>query len=258
MHRVRTVPGETRNGIRRRTRSVRVRLLCLLAALGAAGICIAEERAPHPSLRFDAVLFSDDFRNGLEQWQIETERPGRIRADRGALDVDVPAGATLWFRRELKGAIAIVFDATAISAGGRNDRVSDLNCFWMARNSDGAAPVFSRQRSGRFADYNDLLTYYVGLGGNSNTTTRFRRYIGDAAQRPLLPEHDLSSPDVLLTANRTQTITVVANGPQIEYWRNGQRLIRFNDAAPYTNGWFGFRTTQSHLRIEKFRVYSLK
>ena len=39
--------------------------------------------------------------------------------------------------------------------------------------------MFARLRSGTFAEYNDLLTYYVGLGGNRNTTTRFRRYIGD-------------------------------------------------------------------------------
>jgi Domain of unknown function (DUF6250) len=238
-------------------RELRVKLFCLFAALITAGISIAEESGPHPSLRFGAVLFKDDFREGLGHWQIETERPGKIRADRGTLDVDVPAGATLWFRNELKGPIAIEFDATAIAAGGRNDRVSDLNCFWMARNSDDVAPVFARKRSGRFADYNDLLTYYLGLGGNNNTTTRFRRYVGDPVQRPLLPEHDLASRDVLLTGNRTQTITIVANGPQVEYWRNGQRLIRFNDAAPYTRGWFAFRTTQSHLRIEKFRVYAL-
>ena len=46
--------------------------------------------------------------------------------------------------------------------------------------------MFAQARSGAFADYNDLLTYYVGLGGNRNTTTRFRRYIGDPVLRPLL------------------------------------------------------------------------
>ena len=50
---------------------------------------------------------------------------------------------------------------------------------------------FPRSAPARFAAYNDLKTYYVGLGGNRNTTTRFRRYIGDPETRPLLPEHDL-------------------------------------------------------------------
>ncbi len=96
----------------------------------------------------------------------------------------------MWFKHPLSGPVAIEFDATAVSAGGPNDEVSDLNVFWMANNRDGSAR-FPDSRSGQFADYNDLKTYYVGLGGNRNTTTRFRRYIGDPETRPLLPEHDL-------------------------------------------------------------------
>ena len=157
----------------------------------------------------------------------------------------------------LRGRIAIQYDVTAVMAGGANDRVSDVNCFWMASNRDGRMPVFAQPRSGKFSDYNDLLTYYVGLGGNGNTTTRFRRYVGDPVLRPLLPEHDLSQPDTLLTANQRQRITLIADGKQIEYWRDGRRLIRYVDAAPYSQGWFGLRTTQSHLRIERFRVYAL-
>ena len=80
---------------------LRGKLFCLVATLVAAGTCAAAEPVPHPSLRFGAVLFKDDFREGLGQWQIETERPGKIRAERGALDIDVPAGATLWFRSDL-------------------------------------------------------------------------------------------------------------------------------------------------------------
>ena len=150
----------------------------------------------------------------------------------------------------------IEFDATAVSEGGANDQVSDLNVFWMAGNRDGSAP-FPGQRSGRFADYNDLLTYYVGLGGNRNTTSRFRRYIGDAQLRPLLPEHDLSTPEVLLVPNRKQTITLIADRNTIEYKRDGKTLFRLEDPAPYVSGWFALRTTQSHLRIERLRIRKL-
>ena len=235
-------------------RFVAALLLALTAILEPVD---AEPVAPHPSLRFGAVLFQDDFRSGLSQWQIETERPGKIVANNGVLDIDIPAGATLWFKPQLTGPVAIVFDARAISAGGRNDRVSDLSCFWMARNQDDKSPVYERRRSGKFDDYNDLLTYYVGLGASNNTTTRFRRYAGSAVSLPLLPEHDLTSPDVLLAPNRTQTVTVLANGHEIEYWRDSKRLIRFVDPEPYTRGWFALRTTQSHLKIESLRVYSL-
>jgi hypothetical protein len=207
--------------------------------------------------KLGAVLASDDFNHGLDQWSIELEQPGAVRASNGVLDIDVPAGATLWFKYELTGPVAIVFDATAIAAGGANDRVSDMNTFWMATNKDGPATPFAQPRSGKFADYNNLLTYYVGLGGNSNTTTRFRRYIGDPVNRPLLPEHDLSSPESLLVPNRKQTIMLVAHRSRIEYWRDGVRLLQYDDPAPYTRGWFAIRTVQSHLRIERLRVHRL-
>lgn len=206
---------------------------------------------------FGPLLFQDDFRSGLAQWHLEVERPGSITAEQGVLDVDVPAGATLWFKHELQSPVAIVFEVTAVAAGGQYDRVSDLNCFWMARNPDDAAPVYARVRSGKFADYNDMLAYYVGLGGNGNTTTRFRRYIGDPVQRPLLPHHDLSAPDTLLVPNRAQSVTVVANGSDIQYWRDGRLLFQHHDPKPYTSGWFALRTTQSHLRFQRLRVYAL-
>jgi hypothetical protein len=208
--------------------------------------------------KLGAVIASDDFKRGLDQWSIELEQPGSVRAVDGVLDIDVPAGATLWFKQQLTAPVAIVFDATAVSAGGPNDRVSDMNTFWMATNKDGPAAPFAQPRSGKFADYNDLLTYYVGLGGNANTTTRFRRYVGDPVDRPLLPEHDLSSAEALLVPNKKQTIMLIAHGSRIEYWRDGVRLLHFDDGAPYTRGWFAIRTVRSHLRIEGVRVHRLQ
>ena len=204
------------------------------------------------------LLFQDDFRS-LDQWVIEAEQPARLSVDNGSFDIDTPAGLTLWFRPRLDGPVKIEFDATAVAHGGANDQVSDLNVFWMAANADGSAPFQPgpSQRSGKFAEYNNLLTYYVGLGGNRNTTTRFRRYIGDPAIRPLLPEHDLDTRDALLVPNRRQTITLVADGTRIEFQRDGRVLFRYEDAAPYARGWFALRTTWSHLRVERLRIYSL-
>lgn len=220
----------------------------MAASLALAG-CVS---SPGGSAR---ELFADDF-HSLDQWVLESEQPARVTARDGAVDIDTPAGLTLWFKPRLTGQVRIEFDAIAVSDGGPNDQVSDLNVFWMASNRDGGAP-FPGQRTGRFADYNDLLTYYVGLGGNRNTTTRFRRYIGDAVQRPLLPEHDLNAPDALLVPNQKQTIVLVADRNTIEYKRDGRTLFRFEDPAPYAQGWFALRTTWSHLRISRFRVTAL-
>jgi hypothetical protein len=234
-------------------------LLYLIAMLSLVlSSCVDHQARPHaPSIHLGSLIAADNFENGLGQWVIELEQGGSVTAEQGTLEIDVPAGATLWFKQELISPVAITFEATAVDAGGPNDRVSDINTFWMASNRERTAP-FKEQRSGAFAEYNDLLTYYVGLGGNWNTTTRFRRYIGHAELRPLLPEHDLSSPDALITANRKQTIVLVANENRIEYWRDGVRLLQYDDPAPYTGGWFAIRTTRSHLRIERLRIHRLE
>jgi hypothetical protein len=93
--------------------------------------------------------------------------------------------------------------------------------------------------------------------GNANTTTRFRRYIGSATTRPLLPEHDLSAPEFLLTPNARQKIQLVACGPLIQYYRDGRKIFEYHDPAPYTQGWFAFRTTQNHLILENFSIHRL-
>jgi len=203
------------------------------------------------------LLYRDDFTN-LSNWHIEAEKPGRIIAANGVLDIEVPAGVTLWFKPSLEGPLTIAFEATAVSEGGPNDQVSDLNVFWMANNVDGRQPVFAHARSGAFAEYNDLRTYYVGLGGNRNTTSRFRRYIGDPVVRPLLPGHDLGARPAMLVPNHEQTITLIADGSRIEYRRDGEMLFRLDDAEPYTQGWFALRTTYSHLRIRSLRIHSLR
>ena len=99
-----------------------------------------------------------------------------------------------------------------------------------------AAHRFPLQRSGAFADYNDLLTYYVGLGGNRNTTSRFRRYIGDPKLRPLLPEHDLVAATSCSTPNRRQTITLIANGRHIEYRRDGAYAFHLRGSGSLRSG----------------------
>jgi hypothetical protein len=210
---------------------------------------------PEAPLRIAKLLYADDFRSGLGRWSAELEKPGRVEAIDGTLEMDVPAGCTVWFRPELKGPVTIRYQAKMIQRGGPNDRVSDLNCFWMARDARSPKDLFATKRSGKFAEYNQLLAYYVGQGGNGNTTTRFRRYIGDAELRPLLPQHDLTKE--LLEPNVPHEIQLAANGRRIQYWDNGKLIFDFEDTAPYTEGRFGFRTTFSHIVVRNFRVYRL-
>lgn len=210
------------------------------------------------TFRHAKLLHRDDFRRGLGEWIVEAEQPGQITAQGGVLDIDVPAGVTLWFRHELRSPVAIDYEVTAVSRGGANDQVSDVNAFWMA--TDARVPsgnVLERRRNGAFADYDELRTYYVGIGGNRNSTSRFRRYIGRRDNRPLLPQHDLSAGQYLLGPNRPYRIRLVASGSIIQVFRDGRLMFHMDDPQPYVRGHFGLRTTKSHLRVRDFSVSAI-
>jgi hypothetical protein len=190
----------------------------------------------------------------LDHWRIEAESPAaRVTERDHVLDVDTPKGLTLWWKTPQSGPVTIRFEAMAVSEGGVNDTVSDLNAFWMATNADGTS-VLSTPRSGAFASYDDLKTYYVGIGGNRNTTTRFRRYVGEAGNRPILPEHDKRATGDMLVPNRWTRIALIADGRTIAVERDGVRLFTLDDAQPYTRGHWGLRTTASHLRFRHVRI----
>jgi hypothetical protein len=177
---------------------------------------------------------------------------GKVTTRDNALIIEDAAGCTVWFNQELKVPVEISYDVTAVSRGGPHDRVSDVNCFWMA-SDPGTATGRPAPRSGRFSEYDSLRTYYVGMGGHNNTATRFRRYAGDGA-KPLLPEHDLSDPRFLLEPNRTYRIRLVARKGVAEYWRDGEKIFAFTDPAPLTRGWFAIRTVRSHLEIRNLQI----
>ncbi|WP_405895768.1 DUF6250 domain-containing protein [Streptomyces sp. NBC_00104] len=217
-----------------------------LAALAPAGTASAT-----PHRRRGRLIAADDFRHGLGQWAVELERGGAVTASRGALEVDVPAGATVWFKRKLAGPYVVQYTATPVSAGRVNDRVSDLNNFWNAVDVRSPGDLFATPRGGALAEYDHLKTYYVGYGANTNTTTRLRRYVGEAGVRPLI--YDYTAP--LLVANEPHRVRIVSDGSKVQWWNNGRLVFDYIDPEPYTSGHFGFRTTWSHFRIEDFRVW---
>lgn len=225
--------------------------VAVTTALTSGAAASPSHRGPHQHRR---LLAADDFRHGTGQWSTELENGGSVTAKHGVLDVDVPAGASVWFKRPFSGRYEIDFTATPVSAGGPNDRVSDLNSFWDARDARSPENLFATPRSGALADYDYLTTYYAGLGANYNTTTRLRRYVGVAGSRPLL--YDYTSP--LLAANEPNRVRLVSDGRHIQYWDNGELVFDYTDEDPYTSGWFAFRTTWSHFHITGFRVWRLR
>lgn len=228
-------------------------LFLLLAAPGAGA---------EPTTRFapGELLYQDDF-SDASRWLVEQRPGGAVAAQLGALVIDDAGGCTVWFRPELAAPVIIAYEATVIDRGGAHSAgqqsVSDLNCFWMATDpaaADGSVLATTTKRTGAFADYDALQLYYVGYGGNTNTTTRFRRYDGTGA-RPLLPAHDLQAPAYLLRANTVYHLMLVAAGGRAQFFRDGELIFDYADPQPLARGWFGFRTVHSHIEIRHFRVW---
>lgn len=197
------------------------------------------------------ILHRDRFATNLSNWVVEQMPGGTVTIEDGVLVIADEGGCTVWFKQRLDAPVVITYTATVSSKA----RVSDLNCFWMAtdpsRSGDLLAPGHSR--TGAFATYDNLRTYYVGYGGNANTTTRFRRYAGDGT-KPLLPEHDLSAPELMLKPDHPYRIALVVVGSRVQYHRDGELIFDFTDPEPLTGGWFGFRTVQSRIEIRDFQV----
>ncbi|MFI6851196.1 DUF6250 domain-containing protein [Streptomyces sp. NPDC050416] len=222
-------------------------------AAGAAVAALVPTGAAHAAPRHRRLIARDDFHHGLAQWATELQDGGTVTASRGVLEIDVPSGATVWFRQRLEGPYALEYTATPVSEGGANDRVSDLNNFWNATDVRSPADLFATPRGGALDEYDHLTTYYAGYGANYNTTTRLRRYVGQPGVRPLV--HDYTEP--LLVPGEPNRVRIVSDGSTVRWWNNGRLVFDYRDPEPYTSGHFGFRTVWSHFRITGFRVWRL-
>lgn len=203
------------------------------------------------ALGAETTRVTDEFTDGLGRWRIEQQPGGSVTLRDGALVIDDAAGCTVWLAEPLEAPVTIRYEARVSSAS----RVSDLNCFWMA--SDPRRPdllAAGHDRDGRFGTYDGLQTYYVGYGGNNNTTTRFRRYDGTGA-RPLDPRHEKLTQEFLLQPNHSYRIELtVARDGHVEFRRDGETIFTFDDPTPLLRGWFGFRTVHSRIEIRHFSI----
>ncbi|MCR4860665.1 MAG: DUF6250 domain-containing protein [Bacteroidales bacterium] len=183
-------------------------------------------------------------------WTVESESPDyRVEFVGEGVELTAPKGLTMWYKKPMEGDGVIEYDAR-VMLEREGDRLSDLNCFWKA--SDPAAEdIFARsaERGGKFANCATLQLYYVGYGGNYNSTTRFRRYNG-MPDPALLREY--TDPAHLLVANHWYHIRLVCADGKVEYWRDGELLFDYDDPEPLTRGWFGFRTTLARVQIKHF------
>jgi hypothetical protein len=233
--------------------------LTIIESLALLGDALPNELPPPPSLpctdwgHRGALLFEDGFDGPLKGYVAEyAHKPGNLVTNRdGRLEIDVDSGATVWLDKPLSGNVLISYTRRVVMGSGKNDRLSDFNHFWMARDPANAN-LFTR--GGKLEDYDKLDLYYVGFGGNTNTTTRFRRYGG--GQRVLLGEFKDAAH--LLEPNRDYRIEIAVYQGCTRMRVDGAEVFAYRDPQPLTSGYFGFRTTWSHQTIADLKVYQLK
>ena len=199
------------------------------------------------------LVYSDDFGSGSAQWLTEFENvtSSRLSTRQGSLEVNASAGATIWFRNKLSGNVMITYTVTVIDSGGVNDRVSDLNAFWMAQDPTRDLPF---GRNGKFSSYDDLQLYYAGIGGHDNTTSRFRKY-EPGKGKDVFKEY--LDKDHLLQGNKKYSITITVRNGRTKFYVNDVLYFEYVDQQPLLSGYFAFRTTRSHQRFERFRIYTM-
>lgn len=204
------------------------------------------------------ILAVDDFTPGsADNWIVETdgapEETVVVFGD-GCVDAQSPDGITLWYKTPFSGNYRIEYDVEFVLGGAPHERLSDMNCFWSA--SDPAHPenfFAARSLRGAFSTYNPLHLYYVGYGGNYNTTTRFRKYLGTS--KDIITEY--TDRDHLLKENEIYHVAIEMENGFVRYFVNGECLVNYFDAECYPGGYFGFRTVRSHVRMRRFRAAEL-
>ncbi|UQP02871.1 DUF6250 domain-containing protein [Burkholderia multivorans] len=228
-------------------------LIAALALLAAAPLHAAQH-----------MIVKDDFTSlDTRRWIVEAERSTQskgqpddtqpVYAQSHALVLDSARGLTVWLNQRLTGHYEITFTRTVLDAGGPHDRVSDMNQFWIASKTQAQQRTAPFGGSGRFSDYDTLDLYYAGVGGNDNTTTRFRHYNGTSS-RPLLAEY--TAPPWLLRANHAYQVRIVVDANGTRFYLDGRPC--FAAAGPLPDaGWFGFRSTASRQTIRDFAIRAL-
>ncbi|MGS2762645.1 DUF6250 domain-containing protein [Sinomicrobium sp. M5D2P9] len=200
------------------------------------------------------LLYHDNFDSGMGNWIVETPKSPNsgISVLQNKLIIDVDKGATVWFREKLSGNILIEYRRKVVIDGNGNDRLSDLNQFWMASDPNNT-DMFTR--TGIFSEYDSLSLYYFGMGGNYNSTTRFRKYTGNGERKLLM---DTNDKDKLLKTNQEYHIKITVYNGTTKVFVNDREFVSYTDPKPLSNGYFGFRTVKSHQEISDFKVCRLK
>ncbi len=200
----------------------------------------------------------------LSEW-IPEDSSGKVEITKkkGVMDIVSPDGLTLWYNKKLTGNYEITYQIKVVMDNGKYDRLSDMNCFWGAKDPKNPNDIHARAtwRNGIFKNYNTMSLFYVGQGGNDNGTTRFREYHGefygidDAKIKPILGEY--KDAEHLLKANHWYEIKIRANEGMTSYTCDGIEFFKTSATQAQTDGYFAIRLWINHVQVKNFKVKSI-
>ncbi len=196
------------------------------------------------------------------KWIVEDQtQEVKITLDGESMDVVAERGLTLWYDKKFKGDYQISYSVKFVMEGGAHDRLSDLNCFWGASDPESPKNFFKRSewRGGDFGKYSAMSLFYVGYGGNKNSSTRFRRYFpefletGDRDKfRPIIQEYREAKD--LLKPNQWLNVVITVKDGRTTYSMDGKELFNHPLESGQDEGYFGIRLLKNHTIIKNFRV----
>lgn len=199
-----------------------------------------------------------------DKWVVEDHSGKAVFHTKGdTLEISTPKGLTVWYKPRLTGNYEISYHACMPMQGDPNARLSDLNCFWGANDPQHPDNLFSRgvYRKGFFPNYKTLTLFYVGYGGNHNSTTRFRQYYSgqpgqnDKEVRPVIKEYTDS--EHLLKAGKWYHIRIVVKKNVSRFYVNDELLFTRKMKQGEADGNFGLRLLENHVLIAGLKVKHL-
>ena len=85
-------------------------------------------------------------RQFTKYWKVESESPDyKVTFQGDTAEIVSPKGLTLWRKEKMSGKVTIEYDACVVVESD-GDRLSDLNCFWMASDPQYPDNLWKREK----------------------------------------------------------------------------------------------------------------
>ncbi len=108
---------------------------------------IASSAAASVAAKSISGLNAKDFK---KYWIVESEGPYEVTFQGDTAELVAPKGLSVWRKDKMSGRTVIEYDAQVVTERP-DDRLSDLNCFWMASDPKAPDPFKNlNKRGGKF------------------------------------------------------------------------------------------------------------